>query len=128
MTTYRSATEFAMRFSADESGANHCKEYLLHCGERFARDFRGEEFLSLSQSIDQHCIKPESIQVSVDILGFNSDQIAPPEQLRTFHGRLAQPGNFNIIHSLYGHDAFLKESAAIDKHIRQHLEAIDENS
>jgi homoserine O-acetyltransferase len=119
MTTYRSADEFEQRFHwAAEEGSGPAprfpvESYLRQRGESFARRFPAEAYLRLSESIDLHSVDPATIVTDTTLVSVDSDVLAPPwlvdELARnapgvTRHHRLSSP---------FGHDAFLKETAAV---------------
>lgn len=120
VTTYRSGQEFSTRFGPGAEGG--VVDYLEHCGESFSQRFDPQAYLCLSQSIDSHRIDPERVTVPVDLIGFSSDQIVPPDQIQELYGLLAQPRRLVLIPTLYGHDAFLKEDSLMTQHIKTHLE------
>ena len=114
ITTYRSAEEFAQRFDAapfDGTGEPRfaVEEYLEHGGRTFAARFTPAAFSCLSASIDSHAVAPEEIRVPVTLLGFSSDVLVPPWQLRELRDRLGGPARLIEAVSPFGHDAFLKE-------------------
>lgn len=121
VTTYRSEQEFSSRF-APGLGPKSCLPYLNHQGENFAQRFDAHSYLCLSTSIDTHQVEAEAITVPVDLLGFSSDQLVPVAQLQNMHKQFQQKGFLQLIESIYGHDAFLKESAAVAEILKQHLE------
>ncbi len=121
VTTYRSEQEFANRFAAG-LGPDGCLPYLSHQGESFSQRFDPYSYLCLSTSIDTHQIEPESIAIPVDLLGFSSDQLVPVSQLKILQNKLKQNGFLQLIESIYGHDAFLKETAEVAEILKQHLE------
>jgi len=51
--------------------------------------------------------------VPVTLVAVKEDQLVPLEDMRTLRDRLAGPARLFEISSLYGHDAFLKEEAAL---------------
>jgi homoserine O-acetyltransferase len=120
MTTYRTAPEFAARFGADgnEPAASLAAvdAYLAYQGERFAHRFDPDAFLRLSESLDLHHVDPATIRAPVTLVAVDSDTLVPPSQIRALHerlGRLGRPSSLVEIRSPYGHDAFLKERAAM---------------
>lgn len=121
VTTYRSEQEFAGRF-ASGLGPDGCVPYLAHQGETFSQRFDPYSYLCLSSSIDTHQVVPEAIRIPVDLLGFSSDQLVPVAQLQKLQQTLKQPGFLKLVESIYGHDAFLKESTDVSKILKQHLE------
>jgi len=115
MATYRSAREFEERFSGPaERTADGFRfpveSYLFSRGESYAAQYRPEAFVCLSESIDLHRVDPESITVPVTLVAVVEDQLVPLSDMRELRDRLA--GNCRLVEvsSLYGHDAFLKET------------------
>ena len=131
MTTYRSAHEFEERFSpfALPAGARDLtparfpvQEYLEARGAAFVRAFDTERFLALSESIDLHSTRPGSLPAHALLVSFDSDVLVPPwlmEELAARQGR--GPARHVTIPSLYGHDAFLKETEAVSGCLRAEL-------
>lgn len=119
MTTYRSAREFAGRFASDAVLSDVAAPdfavagYLRDRGGRFADAFTPESFLCLSQSIDLHRVDPRDIAVPVTLVAFEPDAVTPLWQVRTLTVQLAGAWTLRVVRSIYGHDAFLKETAAI---------------
>jgi homoserine O-acetyltransferase len=118
MATYRSAREFEERFPGPaEPGADGFRfpveSYLMARGERYAAVYQPEAFVCLSESIDLHRVEPEAIRVPTTLLGVQEAQLVPladMRQLRDRHG-----GNCSLVEisSIYGHDAFLKETEVL---------------
>jgi len=118
MATYRSAREFEERFAGPAEATPEgfrfpVESYLLARGERYAAVYRPEAFVCLSESIDLHRVDPAAIRVPTTLLGVAEDQLVPladMRQLRDQHG-----GNCSLteISSIYGHDAFLKETEVL---------------
>jgi len=126
MTTYRTAEEFAERFSSQPddipSEANFpVEDYLMHCGERFANSFTPARFISLSLSLDLHHVVPEDVHVPTTLVSIDSDTLVPPWQMRELASRLGGPSTLVELKSRYGHDAFLKEPRAISQIIAASL-------
>jgi len=117
MCTYRSEREFSRRFRGNSPVA-----YLDHCGEAFSEQFNIYAYRCLSQSIDDHHFDPADIGIHVDLAGFTTDQIVPPEQLMELRRRLGGERSLKLLDSPYGHDAFLKERGIVSAIIRRHLE------
>jgi homoserine O-acetyltransferase/O-succinyltransferase len=115
MSTYRSSEEFNARFAgpAKRDDAERfvfpVEEYLFHRGRDYASRYRAEAFLCLSESIDLHCIDAARVFVPVTAIAAREDQLVPVADIRALVARLPN-GRLREITSLYGHDAFLKES------------------
>lgn len=113
MTTYRTAEEFADRFTLAETATDPSQfdicDYLGSRGDAFAKAMDAERFLALSESIDLHRADPEQITTPALLMSAISDQLAPLEEMRELRDRLSGPSELFTFTSLYGHDAFLKE-------------------
>jgi len=115
MTTYRSADEFEQRFGGglDASGRSAVDAYLEARGEAYPQTMPPQRWLSLSEAIDRHAIDPAAVRTPTTLIASASDQIVPLQAMRDLGARLPALRAFHVIPSIYGHDAFLKETAAI---------------
>lgn len=118
MATYRSAREFEERFPGPaEAGPEGLRfpveAYLMARGARYAAHYRPEAFVCLSESIDLHRVDPTAIRVPTTLLAVQEDQLVPLADMRELRDR--HGGNCSLIEisSLYGHDAFLKETEVL---------------
>jgi homoserine O-acetyltransferase len=115
MTTYRSAEEFDARFAAPASrdGADRfvfpVEEYLFARGRDYSSRYLPEAFLCLSESIDLHHVEAARVCVPVTAVAIREDRLVPLADMRALVARLPA-GRLHEISSLFGHDAFLKES------------------
>jgi homoserine O-acetyltransferase len=114
MTTYRSAEEFAARFDGpaqliDGRFEFPVEQYLAARGRDYASQHCPESFLSLSESIDLHRVDVARIFVPTTVVGIREDRLVPLSDLRAMVARLQQ-GRLHELSSVFGHDAFLKET------------------
>jgi homoserine O-acetyltransferase len=114
MSTYRSSEEFEARFGGPpaleaDRFVFPVERYLMARGSDFAARHRPESFLCLSESIDLHRVDASRIFIPTLAVGVREDQLVPPADVRGMVARLGA-GRFHEISSIYGHDAFLKES------------------
>lgn len=114
MTTYRSAEEFAARFDGpaeliDGRLVFPAEQYLVARGREYAAQYRPESFLCLSESIDLHRVDVTRIFVPTTVVGIREDRLVPLTDIRAMVARLQQ-GRLHEISSVFGHDAFLKET------------------
>lgn len=129
MTTYRSGAEFTKRFPAKRfdagGGRGEClfeiDDYLQSRGREFAARFPIDAYYNLSLALDAHFVHPEHINVPAAIIGVDSDVLVPISQLRELKSRLAGPTQLFELSSIYGHDAFLKETEAVGAILRGEL-------
>jgi homoserine O-acetyltransferase/O-succinyltransferase len=115
MTTYRSIREFEERFpgeAAREAGqfVFPVEAYILARGAAYAKTYRPEAFVCLSESIDLHRLEPESITVPLTMVAVLEDQLVPVADMRALRDRCGSTCQLIEISSMYGHDAFFKEA------------------
>lgn len=115
---YRSPEEFLLRFQGaaelTDDGVRHgVDDYLDHVGKRIVERFDVSSYLALSEGLDLHRVRPEAIRVPVFAWGTRSDQVVPIRQMESLVSRLAGPARLERTVSIYGHDAFLKETRAV---------------
>lgn len=118
MTTYRTADEMAARFASapewsDGEARFPVESYLAACGWKYVESYTPGRFLALSESIDLHRVDPASIPVSATLVAFEGDAVCPPWQVRALAARLPASTEVHDVASMYGHDAFLKETQAV---------------
>jgi len=118
MATYRSAREFEGRFEGTPRRTEHgfvfpVEAYLMSRGESYAATYRPEAFVCLSESIDLHEINPERIVTPITLVGVAEDQLVPLTDMRTLRDRLGGTCQLVEISSIYGHDAFFKETEVL---------------
>ncbi|HSM06219.1 MAG TPA: homoserine O-succinyltransferase [Longimicrobiales bacterium] len=123
---YRSPEEFASRFpGAATSGPGGVRvrvdDYLDHVGPKILDRFDAAAYLSLSEALDLHAVAPESIGTPAFLWCCLSDRTVPPRQMEELAGRLGGPSRLVRAPSLFGHDAFLKETGAVDAFLRSAL-------
>jgi len=114
MSTYRSAEEFEARFDGvpvrdGERYVFPVEQYIFARGNDFADKHSAEAVLCLSESIDLHRVEAARIFVPTTIVAVREDQLVPLADLRGLAARLPA-ARLHEISSIYGHDAFLKES------------------
>ena len=117
-TTYRSAGEFAARFTPAT-----VESYLLHQGEKLARRCSPARFLALSLSADRHQVDPRAISTPATFIAAEGDTIVPREQIVELADRWRGPSRLVIAPSRVGHDAFLAEPDLIGPIIRNALDS-----
>ncbi|MCQ8185993.1 alpha/beta fold hydrolase [Parvularcula maris] len=110
MTTYRSAEEFGSRFGP---GGEDLEAYLKHHGDRYASTVSAARYRTLSAAIDAHSEDPSLIKVPTTVIAAEGDQLVPLELAQELAARLPKLDRYEVIPTRYGHDAFLKETAAI---------------
>jgi homoserine O-acetyltransferase len=129
---YRTPEEFDARFGGaqviDGRVRTDAEDYLDHCAAKYVVGTSPTAFLRLSESIDLQALEPESIPVPVTVVAVAEDRLVPVEDAYALVERLAAGGSpqrpqLRVLRSLYGHDAFLKETAAIAGILHEALRA-----
>jgi homoserine O-acetyltransferase/O-succinyltransferase len=123
MLSYRTPEEFAERFDEPvvldgQRARGPAEDYLAACGARYSARWTPTAFLRLSESIDLHHVDPSEVRVPTTLLAVEQDWLAPPVEIERLAAELAGPASVHRIGSRYGHDAFLKETAAVNALLR----------
>jgi homoserine O-acetyltransferase len=118
MATYRSPAEFEQRFAGAATRVDGrfqfpVESYLLARGDAYAAAYIPEAFVCLSESIDLHQVEPSKIRVPTWLIAVVEDQLVPLSDMRSLMQSLGGPVQLVELSSLYGHDAFLKETQAL---------------
>jgi homoserine O-acetyltransferase len=126
MATYRSSVEFALRFGgAPVRAADRFRfpieDYLFARGDDYVQRYRAESFLTLSESIDLHQMDATLVQTPATLIAVREDQLVPFADMQALSARLNGPRQLIEINSIFGHDAFLKEGAALTPIIKHAL-------
>ena len=123
LTTYRPAALFEEQFDDldPQRVAAAIAAYFDHQGSKFLASFDAARYCSLSESLDLHQVTPERVCCPVTLVGVDTDELVPCRQLNELAARLGRRCRLQIIHSRYGHDAFLKEPELFNELIRSVL-------
>lgn len=131
MTTYRTTDEFHARFSTAEHGSDFLDAdqheawaYLEARGHDYVQRMHPQAFLNLSRSIDLHRVRPEALRTPLHLVSIDSDQCVPLILTNELAQRAPTLVAHHVFSSLYGHDAFLKETASLGQVFLQFSQAI----
>lgn len=122
MLSYRTPEEFAQRFAEPPrvtQGQVRCaaEEYLDACARRYVARTHPTAFVRLSESIDLHRVEPAAVVTPTWVLGVAQDRLVPLDDICELVEHLPN-AQLRLLRSDYGHDAFLKEPAAVDALLR----------
>lgn len=124
--SYRTPEEFDERFAAahvvDGRVRVDAESYLDHCGAQYTARTSPVAFQRLSESIDLQRVEPEAIAVATTVVAVEQDRLVPIADSYALAQRLRGPTRIEILSSLYGHDAFLKEEVAVAAVLAQALQ------
>jgi homoserine O-acetyltransferase len=129
MLTYRTPGEFADRFSAApriEAGRVRvgADDYLDHHGRRHVERMSAVAYRRLSESIDLHRVEPADIRISASFAAVDSDALVPKRDVEALAAAI-RSGRFQLIQSVFGHDAFLKEEGQVAAVITDFLQSLE---
>ncbi len=124
MATYRSAVEFELRFGGPPDRLKDrfrfpIEDYLFARGDDYVQKYRAETFLALSESIDLHRMDATQVRTPATLIAVREDQLVPFSDMQGLAARLNGPRQLIEINSIFGHDAFLKEGAALTPIIKR---------
>jgi homoserine O-acetyltransferase len=124
MATYRSSVEFELRFGGPPKREADrfrfpIEEYLFARGDDYVQKYRAETFLCLSESIDLHRMDATLVRTPATLIAVREDQLVPFADMQGLAARLNGPRQLIEINSIFGHDAFLKEGAALTPIIKR---------
>ena len=129
MLTYRTPAEFVDRFTEPPRVENGrvrvaADSYLDFQGDRHAGRMSATAYRRLSESIDLHRVDPASVAVPATFAAVDSDALVPAQDVEALAAAI--PGaRFHLIHSRFGHDAFLKEEAEVAAIITEYLQSLE---
>lgn len=129
MLTYRTPAEFGDRFTEPPRVENGrvrvaADSYLDFQGDRHAGRMSATAYRRLSESIDLHRVDPASVAVPATFAAVDSDALVPAQDVEALAAAI--PGaRFHLIHSRFGHDAFLKEEAEVAAIITEYLQSLE---
>ncbi|HWQ88291.1 homoserine O-succinyltransferase MetX [Brevundimonas sp.] len=128
MTTYRTADEFALRFSptppAEAGAAYPVCDYLIARGAGYADATSAGRWISLSDSLDRHRVDPAAVRCPLTVVGFTSDALVPIADSRELAARAPNLRRLIEAPSIFGHDAFLKERELIGRALHDVLSSL----
>ena len=118
---YRTTEGVEQRFAEDES-RDGVVGWLQHHGEKFSQRFDTAAYRCLGRSLDGHQIDPETIRAPTTVFAVREDLTVPLSLLHEYVGRAGGNCELVEISSAHGHDAFLKEEAAVSAILAAALE------
>lgn len=148
--TYRTEDELAIRFGRDEqhgesplgaptlsqayAGSGHrfaVQSYLDHHADKLINRFDAGTYVALTDAMTTHDIGRDrggvvkalqQIEVPMIVSGIDSDRLYPLRLQQQIVDAVPSAGPLRVIESPYGHDAFLLESEAVGRQLREALE------
>jgi homoserine O-acetyltransferase len=136
--SYRSELELQERFGRQPqaredplaAGRYAVESYLDHQADKLVGRFDANSYLALSRAMDHHDVGRQRggeaaalarVQAATTVIGVDSDRLYPLRQQYELAALLPGRPEVRLVHSPYGHDAFLIESAQAGKFIADAL-------
>lgn len=127
LLSYRTPAAYAARFGpariVDGRVRAGAEDYLDHCAAAYAATTPPVAFLRLSESLDLQSVDPARITCPVTLVAIPGDLLVPLQDVQALAEGLRGETRLRLLASIHGHDAFLKEHAAVSALLR---EALDE--
>jgi homoserine O-acetyltransferase len=140
--SYRGEMELDTRFGNDPQGHEDpaaggryaVQSYLEHQGAKLVSRFDPGTYVALTEALSSHDIGRgrggvlaalSGCPVPVIVGGITSDRLYPLRLQEELAELLPGCAELNVVDSIYGHDGFLVETAAVGKLIRRTLELAD---
>ena len=108
---YRTGSELRERFAT--TSAASIDAWLATRGAAFAQRFDAQHYLALSASIDAHSSDPALLRTPLHAWAVTEDELVPLQDVQELVRLCGATATLHVAHSRYGHDAFLKETAAV---------------
>ena len=133
LLSYRHYRTYAATQQDDPERLDHyrAESYQRYQGEKLAARFNAFSYHALTKGMDAHHLGRSrgsihealsSIRAKALVIGIDTDVLYPPEE-QEYIARQIPGGQFALLHSHYGHDAFLVEYEKLEEMIRPFLEA-----
>ena len=97
------------------------QDYIEARGEAFARTVHPDRFLALSESLDLHQADPAALPPGALLVSFDTDSLVPPWLVEELARCSRRNPRHVVVPTLYGHDAFLKETGRMTSLLDQTL-------
>ncbi|MEO0695327.1 MAG: alpha/beta fold hydrolase [Pseudomonadota bacterium] len=117
LTTYRTTAELENRFGAD----NCVTDYLDAQGKKFAARMSAERYITLSAAIDSHTVEPSTIDRPTFLIAADTDLLVPIDDVKKLAREIGSQAQCITFPSVFGHDAFLKETNVVNAALRRIL-------
>jgi len=131
LLSYRHYRTYAATQQDDPERLEHyrAESYQRYQGEKLATRFNAFSYHALTKGMDAHHLGRSrgsihealaSIRAKTLVIGIDTDVLYPPEE-QEYIARQIPGGQFALLHSHYGHDAFLVEHEKLEEMIRPFL-------
>ncbi|MFN7279233.1 MAG: homoserine O-acetyltransferase [bacterium] len=131
LLSYRHYRTYAATQQDDPERLEHyrAESYQRYQGDKLAARFNAFSYHALTKGMDAHHLGRSrgsihealaSIRAKTLVIGINTDVLYPPEE-QEYIARQIPGGQFALLHSHYGHDAFLVEYEKLEELIRPFL-------
>jgi homoserine O-acetyltransferase/O-succinyltransferase len=121
MVTYRSGNLFNGRFARTREGKQfNVESYLSYQGEKLAKRFDANSYLTLLKAMNTHDIGNAKIETEIFSLSFTHDLLYPQDLMVPWLRKMPN-ASWELVETEFGHDGFLVEFENWGRHIQQKL-------
>lgn len=124
-------TKFGRHYQTAQRDEFQVSSYLRYQGQKLVRRFDANTYLRITDAMDRFNLLEAGALAMADIpvwmVGITSDQLYPYDEIRRHAAILRELGintRFETLHSSWGHDSFLVDSAGMGKIVRKFLQAM----
>ena len=124
MVSYRHWREFQRRFGRQqrEDGRFEIESWLRHHGDKLVRRFDAASYVTLTRAMDSHDLVRgrrgvPALTAPALVVGISSDLLYPLAEQQELAALLPN-AEFAVLDSPHGHDAFLIETARLDRQVQ----------
>ncbi len=124
-------TKFGRHYQTAQRDEFQVSSYLRYQGQKLVRRFDANTYLRITDAMDRFNLLEAGALAMADIpvwmVGITSDQLYPYDEIRRHAAILRELGintRFETLHSPWGHDSFLVDSAGMGKIVRKFLQAM----
>lgn len=131
MLSYRSYEDFQIKQSDDQDSADDFRaaSYVRYQGEKFLSRFKAGAYYTLSKAMDSQNVGRgrggvekalSQVKARTLVVGVDSDTLFPLSE-QEFLAQHIEGADLGVIHSPYGHDAFLIEYKQLEELIKEFI-------
>jgi len=138
--SYRTGNEFEERFGHQAQGEEEplkggryaIESYLQHQGEKLAKRFDPNSYVTLSEAMNHHDVGRgrggieaalRAVRTDVTVAGISTDRLYPLAQQEQIARLLPDRPPVSVVESVSGHDGFLLEIEQVGRIVRSALDA-----
>ncbi len=135
MISYQSPQSMESKFGRSYQTSEHDEfqitSYLRYQGQKLVRRFDANSYIRLTEAMDHFDLRQRDLSrmknVPVWMVGISTDQLYPPDEIRSHAELLRESGikvSLETLRSPWGHDSFLVDIRPMGKILRKFIETV----